>query len=232
MTDSPQRANDLPPLSDLRALRFDGREALVRVIEQSAYGSLPQAVASLAAFSNPKTVAQTAGRNMFRVVRARLSTLSVRGSYADAKDGAGRVMLDDNRSPAVAFEWSHSIRSRPDVQVNHIWQLSQEVSAYTSLANLCLTPSFLAKLTDTHEETRALLRYRAYDLFGYWPLKEHPPTKPELYDSLQWAEPLPPVSNLEVVLREAMRTKRKDRVVTSARELGWVFSDYKPDPTI
>jgi hypothetical protein len=31
-------------------------------------------------------------------------------------------MLDDNRSPAVAFEWLHIIRERPDVQVNHVWQ--------------------------------------------------------------------------------------------------------------
>jgi hypothetical protein len=51
-------------------------------------------------------------------------------------------------------------------------------------------------------------------------------------DHLQWAETLPQVPNVEMVLRAAMRTKRKDRVVACARELGWLFSGSQPDPTL
>ena len=144
----------------------------------------------------------------------------------------GRVMLDDNRAAAVAFEWAHDIRDRPDVQVNHVWQRSQDVGAYTALANLCLTPAFLAKLTDTDDAIRALLRYRAFALFGYWPADAPSRTKPVDYERLAWAEPLPAVANIEQAFRTAMRSKPKDRVVACARELGWLFSAFAPDPTL
>jgi hypothetical protein len=214
----------------LPILKFDGRAALIRVIEQSDYGSLPQAVAALTVFAHPDTVAQTEARNVFRSVRRRQQ--GDVGTFAEVAGCAGRVMRDDNRSPAVAFEWAHSIRERPDVQVNHLWSRSQDVTAYTSLANLCLTPSFLAKLTDTDESIRTLLRYRAFDLFGYLPPSEGTPAKPAEYDHVLWADPLPPVPNLERVLRAAMSTKRKDRVVACARELGWLFSGFQPDSTL
>ncbi len=99
------------------------------------------------------------------------------------------------------------------------------------LANLCLTPAFVAKLTDTDVPIRALLRYRAYELFGYWPTAE-PREKPVGYDDLAWSDPLPVVADVEQALRVAMRTKKKDRVVVSARELGWMFSGFRPDATL
>jgi hypothetical protein len=76
------------------------------------------------------------------------------------------------------------------------------------------------------------LRYRTYDLFGYCPDTAPRPVKPVDYDGLAWADPLQPIANVEQVLRAAMRTKRKDRVVACARELGWLFSEFKPDPTL
>jgi hypothetical protein len=69
-------------------------------------------------------------------------------------------------------------------------------------------------------------------LFGYVPAAENGPVKPAEYDRVQWADPLPPVADLERVLRAAMRTKRKDRVVAGACELGWLFSGFQPDPTL
>jgi hypothetical protein len=153
------------------------------------------------------------------------------GTFAEIVGCEGRVMIDDNRSPAVAFEWAHGIRERPDVQANHVWSRSQDVAAYTSLANLCLTPAFLAKLTDTDATICTLLRFRAHDLFGYWP-DDSEATKPPDYDRLTWADPLPAVPNLEKALRAAMRTKPKDRVVVCARTLGWLFSDFHPDATL
>jgi hypothetical protein len=218
------------PFDTLLAFQFDGRAALIRVIEQSEYRSLPQAVASLTTFAHPETVAQTQNRNVFRSVRRRQQADV--GKFADVPGCDGQVMTDDNRSPAVALEWLHGIRERPDVQVNHVWRRSQDVGAYTSLSNLCLTPVFLAKLTDTDSAIRALLRHRAYDLFAYWPDDTASPTKPAGYDRLVWAEPLPAVVNVERSYRAAMRSKPKDRVVKCARELGWLFSGFAPDPTL
>jgi hypothetical protein len=96
----------------------------------------------------------------------RLRQQAARGTFVEVAGCDERVMRDDNRSTAVAFEWAHGIRERPDVQANYVWSRSLDVTAYTSLANLCLTPSFLAKLTDTDESIRTLLRYRAFDLLG------------------------------------------------------------------
>ena len=118
------------------------------------------------------------------------------------------------------------------MQVNHVWPRSQDVGAYTALPNLCLTPAFLAKLTDKDDTIRSLLRYRSYALFGYWPDSATPVVKPDLYERLAWADPLPAVDSVEKTLRGAMLSKRKDRVVKCARELGWLFSAFQPDPTL
>lgn len=217
-------------LPTLPEFRFNGRSALVRLVEQSEYKSLGQAVASLTVFAHPKTVLQTENRNMFRCLRRRQQRDV--GTFSEVTGCEGMVMWDDNRSPAVAFEWAHGIRERPDVQVNHVWPRSQDVTVYTALANLCLTPAFLSKLTDTDVTIRGLLRYRAFDLFGYSHHDEPQPLKPDGYDRVIWAEPLPPVDNLEAALRNAMRTKPKDRVVVCARQLGWLFSGFKPDSAL
>jgi hypothetical protein len=217
-------------MRSLSEFAFNGRAALKFVVEQSDYGSVAQAVASLTLFAHPETVAQTRGSNIFRMVRRKQQ--GEVGTFAEVPGCEGSVMRDDNRSPAVALEWAHGLSKRQDVQVNHVWQRSQDVSAYTALSNLCLTPAFLSKLTDTDVAIRALLRYRAYELFRYWPDHASRPARPDGYDTVTWAEPLPAVVNLEHALRSAMSTKRKDRVVRCARELGWLFSGYAPDPTL
>jgi hypothetical protein len=40
------------------------------------------------------------------------------------------------------------------------------------------------------------------------------------------------IANVEQVFRAAMRTGWKDRVMACARELGWLFSGFEPDPTL
>jgi hypothetical protein len=146
-------------LPTLPILQFDGRATLTRVIVAIAL-PVAQAVASLTAFAHPKTVAPTEARNVFRSVRHRQQ--GDVGTFAEVAGCDGRVMRDDNRSPAVAFEWAHGIRERPDVQVNHVWSRSRDVTAYTSLANLCLT---LVGVRQLCEERRS----RSEPCFGIEP---------------------------------------------------------------
>lgn len=142
-------------------------------------------------------------------------------------------MLDDNKAPTDAFIWAHGIRQYQDAQFNHLWGRADDVHAYTSLANICMLPAFLSELTDTHRGVRAMLHYRALELYGNsLAIPLGTTSKPAGYDDLQWAEVLPPVANLEAVYRATMRTKPGDRTVRSARELGWVFSNYEPDPSL
>ena len=147
----------------------------------------------------------------------------------------GRVMIDDNKGPTDAFTWVHGISKNQyqDVQFNHVWAESRDVDVYTNLANLCVLPAFLSKLSDAHPKVRAMLQFRAFVLFDGWtPASQPSPVKPVGYDELVWADTLPAVPDVEQAYRRAMSTKQKDRTTKSVRELGWVFSGYQPDPTV
>jgi hypothetical protein len=202
---------------------LNGKEALIHCLKSTAYGSLEQAVASLTLFTHPDTVRQTQGKNLFRIIRQK--AVSERGTLSG--EGAARVMRDDNTGPTDAFLWSNGIRRGQflDVTFNHLNARSSDVEHYTSLANLCMTPTFLAKLTDTDSSVKAHLRFRAYALYACG----SPPEMPAGYDALAWASPLPYQGDLENNLRAAMATKGKSRTVCSARELGWLFSGFLPD---
>ena len=228
-------------LSDLGKYHFDGRSVLQDILQTSVYETIPQAVASLTKFSHPATVAQTNNCNIFRVIRWS-NTGEVddngnaikRGGYV-AYGENGRVMLDDNESPTSAFVWASGsvLKGYKDVQFNHIWAGAKDVTLYTSLANICVAPAFLAKLTDTDKEVCASLQYRAYELYcGFRPRDKPVPAKPKGYNDLAWAPPLPEVDDLEACLRRAVQTKPKNRAVCSIQELGWYFSDFKPEPTV
>ncbi len=216
-------------LPDFEDFNFDGKAVLEGLLEKSVYQTVAQAVARLTKFSHPDTVAQTCNQNIFCTIR-RTNSGDV-GKYFDGEYG-GRVMLDDNRSPTCAMVWANGsiLKKYRDVQFNHIWSQSRDVTLYTSLANICITPTFLSKLTDTDGQICMLLRYRAYDLFGgFKPHTQPPPQKPRCYDDLDWAKPLPPVQNVEGQFRRSIATKPKDRTVRSIREIGWYFSNYQPE---
>lgn len=209
----------------LRDHSLDGRKALEQILRSSCYGSLPQTVASLTAFSHPQTVAQTKNQNVFRMVR----DMERRSS----QDDSAQVVYDDNAGPHMAFTVANKLKSitgNKDLQLNHTWNgLALDVRYYTSLANLCVTPSFLAKLTDHSSEIQALLRFRAYELYVWHPSDMPQPSKPPGYDGIEWAAPLDPVIELEKHFRVHMKTKPKNRVVVSAQLYGWFFSDWRPD---
>jgi hypothetical protein len=114
------------------------------------------------------------------------------------------------------------------MQFNHIYADSTNQKLYTNLCNIVVTPAFIAKLTD--KQVRPHLHYRAYELYGFAPYGSV--AKPANYDDLIWAETLPPVNDIEAVLRNCMRTKPKDRTIISAKTLGWYFSGFVPDSSI
>ena len=150
---------------------------------------------SLTLFSHPETVRQTGGKALFPTIR----NAARRRQKAEVD---GRLLAyDDNKSPTDAFLWCNEITKKlKDVQFNHVYLNSQDPDQYTSLANICVTPAFLAKLTDTNEPVRKLLRYRAYDLYRWVPAGHEPPPEPAGYVDLQWAPTLPPVSDVAAAI--------------------------------
>ena len=209
----------------LAEFAFDGLASLRSIIESSQYKTIAQAVASLALFTHPDTVRQTGGRAVFLAIR------DARRVGEIAEVGGRKVMLDDNKSPTDAFLWANRISRRGrDTQFNHIYAASGDPDAYTALPNICMTPAFIAKLTDTSEEIKQLLQFRSYELYGWvLPMKE-PPSRPDDYDKLEWASPLDPVDDVRQAVEDAMARKPKDRTVQSARKLGWLFDEKQPRP--
>lgn len=205
---------------------IDGRRDLLELLRLAGIPSFEDAIARFALFAHPETVIQTRNKAMFRVIRR---PSSQRGEiFTDPSNGQS-VMACDNQTPTLTFQIATGIRNCRDVQYNHIYQSSSDVEQYTALSNLCLTPSFLAKLTDQEETVIALLRYRVFDIYGYIPSGTSEPRKPPGYDALPW-RPFPdPIRNLSAICLERLRSKPKSRASISARKLGWLFSDFQPD---
>lgn len=194
---------------------FDGHAALESLIAASPYGSVLQAVASLSVFSHPETVRQTGNRPVIRVVR----NAARRGEIIEI-DGQ-RVGLDDNKAPTDVFMWCNGWKRRPrDIQFNHVYTDSQDPESYACLANLCVTPSFLAKLTDTNPLVRDMLRYRVWDMYGWYPRRAEEPREPNGYRDLNWAPFLPPVDDVWSLLEHTMARRKADRTTRMAVELG------------
>jgi hypothetical protein len=208
---------------------MDGASALRNLLTRAGYQSVEQAVAEHTIFLDPSVVAQTRGQPIFPSIRNMLR----RRQFETLVDGT-RVLLDDNTTPTDAFLWAAGLIKGPDVQFNHVWTAAQDVRAYTALWNVCATPAFLAKTTDgrNHPGVVAALQYRAFDLYGFHPVGTAVPTRPEAYESLVWAPHPPQISDLQAALRARLHARPKSPGAIAAREIGWLFSEWNPDPTI
>ena len=204
---------------------LDGLSALEDVL--GAENVLPT-VARYAVFLHPQTVAQAGRRALFPIIRA--EGFERRGSQIELAGSA--VITCDNLSPTHAFLWAAGRSKGPDIQFNHIWPSKRDPSLYTALWNLCVTPAFLAKLTDNHPAVVAAIRCRAHDLYGCLPEGQRRPPEPTGYASLQWAPHPPAVANVEAVFRGRMATVRSSRCTVAATRIGWTFSGFNPDPTV
>ena len=144
------------------AFQLDGFKALTAVIAGSPYKTVENAVAALCVFSHPQTVRQTKYQPLVRTVRMR--NIGQRGKIGEFK--GEQVGFDDNKSPTDAFLWCNALARPRDVQFNHVYPVSHDPESYTCLANICMGPEFIAKLTDTHKHIRRLLEYRSFELYG------------------------------------------------------------------
>jgi hypothetical protein len=184
-------------------------------------------VAAHAVFVHPETVKQTNGSPVFQGIRNPALRRQI-------KEVGGRsLMMDDNALPAYAFIWSSGFALGADVQLNHIWDGSKNPDIYTALWNLCVTPAFLARTTDGngHSDVLDVLRYRSYDLYGFYPAFAEPPQRPHGYEDLIWPNFPPAVHDLEAVLRQRLRRAPSGAPARACRSIGWVFSEG-PDPAV
>lgn len=207
----------------------DGKLALQEIIQMSEYHTLEQAIASLTIFSSPEAVRMSKGRPVFRSIRWRAADADKKGAIT--RLGDQWVFHDDNQTPANAILWANQIsrKKKSDLQINHIWDRSQDVDSYTALWNLCITPCFLAKLTDTDRKVQSLLRYHATKIYGeFVPQGLRETEEPPGYVALRWAaypKPFPDGEAMKASMLKRMQRAPKSRTTICARDVGWCFSD-------
>lgn len=100
--------------------------------------------------------------------------------------------MDDNSYPNSQMKSSMKKRGiiPTGYETCHIWEGTCYDSRYhTCYANLVLLPRAIASLSDHSESIRAILKYRAFKLFGFKPEGEDDPVCPENYPAeSEWCQ--------------------------------------------
>lgn len=224
-----QTSPQFPAVRQRKPAIMNGHEALTALVTRAGYPSLEAAVAAHTLFLHPSTVAQTHGKALFPIVRG--NARKGVHKFELLTDGR-RVWVDNNIPVNRLFLWAAQRGRGVDVQCNHVWNTSNDPDGYTALWNLCLTPAFLAKATDSRGPAKDLLQYRAYDLYGQVPKGYYAPVRPQGYEDLKWLDFTPAVDDLEGMLRTCLRNRPNTSPGHVARQLGWLFSDWAPDDSL
>lgn len=104
------------------------------------------------------------------------------------KGGTDIGMYDDNTTPEWALFWSHGLRgTRPKGwTIAHVWPSSEDISAYTNLANLVMLREPFAGLTDKDGPLTQFFRWHSWARYQWKPAQEPLPAKPSGYENIQW----------------------------------------------
>ena len=79
--------------------------------------------------------------------------------------------------------WATNRVAKSDTQYNHVWSDSRDPDLVTALWNICCTPAFLAKTTDSYPRVQSLLRYGSFGYCGYLPAGTATlPARPSIVD--------------------------------------------------
>jgi len=148
------------------------------------YLALAPIVATTSWLPNPTVVAKL-GRSIFPTCRykakhPRLSSILENVSVVG--------MYDDNVTPEWAVFWAHGLMgTRPKGwTIAHVWSASEDISAYTHLANLAMVREPLASLTDKDGPLTGYLRWHAWSVYHWKPANQADLAKPTGYDALVW----------------------------------------------
>lgn len=126
------------------------------------------------------------------IIRVRKKTGQKKGSHM------GDYILDDNtyingKIKGIVKKYLHFTIPAHEYHVCHIWPTSHEDPSYHSdIRNIVLLPSAIYSLSDHDNLVKAVLKYRAYKLFGNWTPGDEPvPSRPTGYEKIGWLDLLP-----------------------------------------
>jgi hypothetical protein len=180
-------------------------------------------------FLHPDTVAQTGGQAVFPTIRDVLQ----RGTFDTMADGR-HVLRDDNTSPTLAFLWAAGRTKGPDVQYNHVWNdFTQPRRLHGTVEPPC--HAGVPRQDDRRLQPPRRRRRPPLSRLGPLPLPSGRARRAATARRLRRARPgsaPAAVATLESALRDRLRTNPKSRPALAARTIGWLYSDWQPDPTI
>ncbi|MCM1153564.1 MAG: hypothetical protein NC328_07930 [Muribaculum sp.] len=115
-----------------------------------------------------------------------------RGRKEDKGCEIAGIKIDDNTYANVAIKKAISKDVKfEDFEVCHIWPgTTYDEHYHTLLQNLVMLPRALAALSDHMEDVISVLKYRAWELYGWHPADEQIPQKPVFYPS-SWGSAVP-----------------------------------------
>lgn len=118
-----------------------------------------------------------------------------RGRPKDIGKLLNGVRIDDNTYAARAIGEAVSATAEfEDFEVWHIWPgTTYDERYHTLLQNLVMIPRALAALADQREDVTEMLKYRAWELYGWRPEGKEIPRRPEAYPS-SWGAGIPDLS--------------------------------------
>ena len=114
-----------------------------------------------------------------------------RKKHFEPRGEVNGIIYDDNSRPNSKMKAMvrncYGVRLE-DCTVCHVWpDTCYDVRYHTCFANLVYIPAAIHSLTDYDAHVEACLKYRAYELFGWKPVDEDIPEKPENYPT-EWLE--------------------------------------------
>jgi hypothetical protein len=122
------------------------------------------------------------------------------------------IRLDDNTYANHAIKQAIGAgRNAQGFETCHIWPKSCYDERYhTAIANLVLIPRALASLSDHSREVSQSLQYRAFELYGWYPMEERQPEKPNFYPR-NWRMPEPFTQQIANAIR-----RRRAAIIVNA----------------
>lgn len=132
------------------------------------------------------------------------------------------VKIDDNTYANNAIKYAVGINRKDIKNFNacHIYENTCYDERYhTKIENLVLIPNAIAQLSDNFEEVINCLKYRAFELYGWYPEESEKPVKPHNYPT-NWRKPEAYIVEQSVMLeqeKEAEFESEKDSYI--AREI-------------
>ena len=167
---------------------FDGRDLLEQALVSQGI-DLCALVAATTVWANPEVFEYLKAHNGYGAYfpnTRRAKPPEVRGMIVDG------TRLDDNTYANHAIKYAVGLkRLVVAMEACHVWPGTTYIATcHTVIANLVLMPTSLAGLSDHNDAVISALKYRSYELYGWYPPDEQQPPRPERY-SYNWREPEP-----------------------------------------